>query len=342
MMHKPILALVAVVLLITGLVTNVAYAQAPVTTVVKVTANDLETETDRFVAAESSNKWFFYNDENDTIDNSLGSFVTGPGTPPAGGDSAQISVTGTERRNLATYQFRSTPLANITTLAFSTYNPSAGNGGSANSSGYLHFNVDFDGSDTWQRRLIFLPSDNGTIQQNTWQEWDSINGGNSLWRYSGATWPGTAIAGSTARTWNDILTSYSGARIRVTDAFLGIRVGEPYQNGYTENIDAFKFGTAAGTTVYDFGVLTAADLMDNLQADTASMVTNAAARQALLNTLNRAEMYMNANRPLLAYLTMLQYMIQVERYQDSRRISAPVAWELLVQARDMTRTIMSQ
>jgi hypothetical protein len=33
---------------------------------------------------------------------------------------------------------------------------------------------------------------------------------------------------------------------------MGIRVGEPYANGYTENIDAFVFGTADGTTIYDF------------------------------------------------------------------------------------------
>jgi hypothetical protein len=34
---------------------------------------------------------------------------------------------------------------------------------------------------------------------------------------------------------------------------MGIRVGEPYTNGYTENIDAFKFGTSsAGVTTFDF------------------------------------------------------------------------------------------
>jgi hypothetical protein len=29
-------------------------------------------------------------------------------------------------------------------------------------------------------------------------------------------------------------------------------VGEPYFDGYTENIDAFKFGTSAGTVTFDF------------------------------------------------------------------------------------------
>lgn len=53
--------------------------------------------------------------------------VTGPATPPIGNGSAQISVTGNQKRNLATYQFTGTPLASIHTLKFSTYNPSAGN-----------------------------------------------------------------------------------------------------------------------------------------------------------------------------------------------------------------------
>lgn len=145
----------------------------------------------------SPDSWFFYNDENGTIDNSLGSFVNGPSTAPLGVGSVQISVSGTQRRNLATYQFSGQILSEITDLKYSTYNPSSGNGGSVNRSGYINFNVDFNGSDTCQTRLIFLPTDNGTVMQDTWQEWDAINSGNALWRYSGSIWPGTAISGIT-------------------------------------------------------------------------------------------------------------------------------------------------
>ncbi len=204
------------------------------------------------VTPNAMQNWFFYNDETDTIDNTLGSFVVGPGTAPLGSGSVQISVSGTQRRNLATYQFSGTPLGDITALKFSTYNPSAGNGGSANRSGYLQFNVDFDGTDTWQRRLVFVPSQNGTVIQNTWQEWDAINGGNALWGYSGATWPVTGEPGTALKTWDQIVSDYPGVRVRVTDSFVGVRVGEPYLSGYTENIDAFKFGTAAGVTTFDF------------------------------------------------------------------------------------------
>lgn len=199
-----------------------------------VQAGDMATSFND-VAADPS-KWFFYNDETDQIDNALGSFVSGPGTVPYGSGSAQISVSGTQRRNLATYQFAGMPLASITTLAFSTYNPSAGNGGSANRTAYLNFNVDFDGSDTWQKRLIFTPP-SGAVSQNTWQEWDCINNGNAVWRWSGGTFPGTTV---TSMTWSDLLTTYPGIRVRVSDPWLGIRVGSPYASGYTENLDGFK------------------------------------------------------------------------------------------------------
>lgn len=196
--------------------------------------------------------WVFYNDEHDVMDNTLGSFVAGPGSAPVGTGSAQISVSGTQRRNLATYQFAGTPLADITVLKYSTYNASATNAGSANRAGYLNINISFDGTDTWQRRLIFLPSDNGAINQDSWDTWDAINGGNALWRYSGPTWPSSGTPGSTPRTWDDLVTSYPGIKIRDTDAHFGIRVGEPYSDGYTENIDNVQFGTAAGTTTFDF------------------------------------------------------------------------------------------
>ena len=207
------------------------------------------------VTPDNMQDWFFYNDENDTVDNTLGSFVAGPGTPPLGSDSVEISVTGTQRRNLATVQFSGTPLADITEWKYSTYNPSAGNGSDATRSAYLNFNVDFDESDTWQRRLAFVPRQNGTVTQDSWQEWDVIQGGNALWWWSGYasngnTWPD----GNTSeyRTWSDLIASFPGIRIRVTDAFVGLRVGEPYTDGYTENIDKFIFSTGSEKTIFDF------------------------------------------------------------------------------------------
>lgn len=256
-MNKIILGILVFIFSLSLFVTPVFAANLTIV----VTPGDMATSTADVVANPTS--WFFYNDETDTIDNSLGSFVIGPVTPPLGTDSVQITVTGTQRRNLATYQFSGTPLADITELKFSTYNPSAGNGGSVNRSGYLNFNVDFNGSDTWQSRLVYVPSQNGTVVQDNWQEWDTINGGSAEWSYSGATWPSTLVGpdaslvepGTTLRSWSDILADYPGVRVRVTDSWLGVRVGEPYADGYTENIDKFVFGTAVGVKTFDFDLV---------------------------------------------------------------------------------------
>jgi|GEM_PF-2690321 len=235
---------------------TVAAADATESTTI-VRSGDLETETNRFTAdANDSGKWFFYNDENDTINNLLGSFVTGPATPFLGTGSAQLTATGTQRVNLATYAFSGTHLADIKTLEYTTYNASAGNGAAAtaNRSAYLQFNVSFNGADTWQRRLTFVPANNtvGSIPQDSWKTWDAIQGGAARWTYSGPTWPVTGEPGTTPKTWNQILQTYPNAQIRTTDAYLGLRVGEPYANGYTENIDSFVFGTDSAVTTYNF------------------------------------------------------------------------------------------
>jgi hypothetical protein len=60
-----------------------------------------------FVTSFAPESWFFFNDENNTIPRPP-AVRRGPGIPPAGTDSVQISVTGLER-NLATYRFAGTP-----------------------------------------------------------------------------------------------------------------------------------------------------------------------------------------------------------------------------------------
>ena len=154
---------------------SLAQPASAVASTVVVTPGDMATSFADVIATPT--KWFLYNDETDAIDNSLGSFVSGPAGVPFGTESIQIGVSGTQRRNLATYQFSGTPLGDITELSFYTYNPSAGNPGSVSRSGYLNFNVDFNGTDTWQRRLVFVPSMNGTVTQNMWQKWDALQSG---------------------------------------------------------------------------------------------------------------------------------------------------------------------
>ncbi|MDB5189349.1 MAG: hypothetical protein JWL82_306, partial [Parcubacteria group bacterium] len=193
-------------------------------------------------------KWFFYNDNSDTINDALGSFVNGPATAPAGSGSAQIMDDAVNNRiDLATYGFAGTKLSDIKTLAFSAYSHSGVAG--ATESPFMVFNVDFDGSDTWQKRMVFVPSDNGGVPQDTWNTYDAINSGAAMWVYSGAVWPGSVIPGTTPRTWSDILAAYPNVRVRVSDGFMGVRVGEPGPTNYIGNIDKFVIGVQTGSNI---------------------------------------------------------------------------------------------
>ena len=204
------------------------------------------------VSPAAMNDWVGYNDVTDKVDNSVLVFVSGPGNPPYGNGSVQMSVSAQERKNIATYQFSGTKLSDITQLKFTTYNPSGTNNQGPNSTGYLHFNVDFNGSDTWQKRLVFVPKSNGTVKADQWQEWDAINNGEAVWILSGGTWPNSDPA-DTPKTWDEIIAENPQVRIRVTDAFLGIRIGEPYPDGFTGNVGSVTFGTATGSTRFVFG-----------------------------------------------------------------------------------------
>jgi hypothetical protein len=279
-MKKLVTILPAVVLLVWRMGSAPQAAPPPYDVTIVVTPNDLAKcgpppTSPACAAAHSDRKWFFYDDVKDLIDNTMGSFVIcqygpcpyydgAPATenPPLGVGSAQISTVLNRRPNLATYQFGGISLAAINTLKYSTYNPVAGNKADVTRSGYLQFNVDFTGvSTSFQRRLTFVPRNNGPFLPNKWKEWDAINVGLALWTYSGANWPtGTTLSpgpacvapGATPKTWSLILQCYPNSRILPGDSFLGIRVGEPYPDGYTENLDAFKFGTSAGTITFDF------------------------------------------------------------------------------------------
>lgn len=221
-------------------------------TVTKVNANNIANDLGE--VAQDLSKWFFYNDESEQIDSSLGSFVAGPGTPPNPNGSAQMTVSGTQRKNIATYQFKDVKISDIDAMSFGTYSQSAGNG-SPNSgrAPYLHFNVDFDNSDTWQKRLVYVPSANGTVIDDTWQTWNTT--GNSLWTWSGYAangnkWPdGNPNAN---RTWNDIVAAFPNAETRSTDSWLGIRVGEPYADGFTGNVDFFSITINGATQKFNF------------------------------------------------------------------------------------------
>ncbi len=186
------------------------------------------------------NKWLFYNDTNDTVmtlnqfsgTGGVNNIVAGPEAVGA----AQMTLdTGINPRyNIATYKYKDVKLANINSLKYRIYDASA-----SAETPFLHFNIDFNNSDTFQRRLVMVPTG---VVVNTWTTVDAINGGTALWTYSGANWPAPNVQpGTTPKTWNQILADYPGAETRSTDSFLGVRVGHPGPIGENSFVDWVEF-----------------------------------------------------------------------------------------------------
>ena len=216
-----------------------------------VTENDLARTIDDVIADPT--KWFYYDDASRAdvgiFDPTFTEFVDGPGTPLYGTGSAQIVVDGSQQFNLATYQFGGIPLADITAMSFVIYNPTP-----TNYSGYINFGVDFEGTGSWQGRLVYTPQTNNTFPQpSVWTECNAIDG-TALWWWTGfdangGYWPD----GNTNkyRPWSEVAGITNAKTMDGIYTFFGIRVDD-FGSAYTENIDAFKLGVNGVTATFDF------------------------------------------------------------------------------------------
>ncbi len=214
--------------------------------------------------------WFFYNDTNDSVmtqneftatggANKLVAFagsVNGAaymkldnGTDPIAYQGSQV---GKPRYNIATARFGGVALSSITDLMYRVYDDSV-----SSQTPFLHFNVDFDGSNTFQGRLVQVPgtAGNAGVPVDTWTQVDAIGTGDVMWTWSrfdsiGGVWPaqtGTAFTNDTDRyqTWDDILAAYPSIE---TLGFLGVRVGHPGPIAEESYVDSIQFNN----TVYQF------------------------------------------------------------------------------------------
>lgn len=202
---------------------------------------DAELETASLVDAKADGSWFFYNDTNDTI-MSIDQFSADGGEnhmdEVAGvGGAKMVLHDALARYNIATYRYSDVKLADINVLSYRIYDGSA-----SSQTPYFHFNVDFNNSDTWQNRLVMVPSG---VVADTWTTVDAIDGGSAQWTYSGANWPAGDVdpsePGTNPRTWDEILANYPDAETRSTDSFLGVRVGHPGPDGETGYVDWINF-----------------------------------------------------------------------------------------------------
>jgi hypothetical protein len=218
------------------------------------------------VSPSNMNGWSFYTtDSSGLITNpgtGTGDFVTGPATPPLPVGSAHLQTgagQGDGSVQLRTNAFSGTLLASITSLSYSTYATSF-NGAQLP---YLTLWIDTNNDGVKDDRIWFEPDySNGTygpnnpfpaqgpVALNTWQTWDTLNG---MWyNDNGPSGPGAdaitlaqyEAANPTATIVGDSGQNIGGFRIATGFASAG--------DNFNTYVDNLTFGTAAGTTTFNF------------------------------------------------------------------------------------------
>ncbi len=179
-------------------------------------------------------------------------FVLGPATPPRGTGSAHLALGApTDGVLLGTQLHGGTRLADFVTLSYSTYQNMTPQAIA------LQFNVDYDDTDSttsWQGRLVFEPSNGGTVMVGAWQSWDALSGS---WWSSGTpvvgNTPGAAACPiSSPCTWVTLLSTYPNLAIQ-SGALAGIllKAGSGWPAGFDGNADELHIQTAGFDVIYD-------------------------------------------------------------------------------------------
>ncbi len=190
-----------------------------------------------------------------------GSFVTGPGAPPLGAGSVQMTLANATGGELLGMQLPSgTRFDQITKLEYSTWRSSLDSGN--NLAIALQFDADYDLTDSstpYQRRLIYEPyhTNGGGVFQNQWQTWDPLQG--KWWMTAGGSYPAFVANAAVANqcpqaapcTWADFLSKYPDAGIWTSSGLVGFKAGSNW-SGFDGNIDKFTIGVNSSDTTYDF------------------------------------------------------------------------------------------
>jgi hypothetical protein len=216
---------------------------AAATTTVIVTEDDVTRQAEN---TPPTDNWVLYTRVGTPPTSAV--FVTGPGTPPVGVGSLQLTTaTGAEKVYLFNYDYVETPLSAIDTISYSTYRTA----GSAQQVTALNIQVDYNGPDVEGgfTTLVFEPvynTDQGAVVNDQWQDWDAYNGGDGIW------WSTRSISGVCAFdcfvTWDDIIAANPEATI-VGGFGVNQGSGNP---GLVASVDALTIGVDGTSTIYNF------------------------------------------------------------------------------------------
>ena len=198
------------------------------------------------VVDQSSADWAFVEE----TANGSGSFVSGPGTPPAGTGSAELTVDAAGGELFGAALYGGTYLRDINALTYQTYRQS----GAVALAAALQLNVDYDltdGNNGWQGRLVYEPYNSGTNPSTgLWEEWDAL-GADAKWWASGV--PGNTLCPqSSPCTLGKVLTNWPNLGVHATIPGIGFKAGRNWASGFTGNVDAFTIQVNGDTVHYDF------------------------------------------------------------------------------------------
>lgn len=188
--------------------------------------------------------WAYYDDVANAVIPGY-DYVYGPTGGPLPAGSARLQSGANELKGLFTQDYNGTKLANITTLSYSTYVH-----GSATNEPTLQFNVDFDLTDnvtTYQGRVVYVPSQNGTVSADTWQNWNALTG--VFWYSNYVPLPTrNECTQAIPCTLSQMLTAHPNMGIHATAGAIGFRS----EQNSNSNVDNFVIGISSANTVVNF------------------------------------------------------------------------------------------
>jgi hypothetical protein len=204
------------------------------------------------VSPANTNGWTFFDDN---LNGGSGSFVTGPGTPPAGTGSARFQLSANNQGYaLGTSAFQGTRFDQITNLEYSTYQ--ADRVGTAVAVA-LQFTADNDLTDSdtgFKGRLVYEPYHTETVLDDQWQTWDPQAG---KWFGTGSPGPtrpfAQACPQSNPCTWLQVLAFFPNGGIHSTQpGAIIFKAGSSWGTVFDGNVDAFTIGVNGVDTTYNF------------------------------------------------------------------------------------------
>ena len=209
-----------------------------------ITSTEVVTPSDVTV----SNNWVTF-----TRDTGTYSFQQGPGTPPAGTGSLQLSTPASnDKVYLFNYDRSGTALAALDELRYSTYRTA----GQLQQVAAINLEVDVNGSAPGGfTTLVFEPvynTDQGPVVNDSWQSWDAFNGGAARW------WSSNPIPGAPNR---DTFVPLSLIRSMNPDAvMMGVGMNQGGGNPtLVTNVDRLIVGASGSSTLYDFELVRDSD-----------------------------------------------------------------------------------